>query len=100
MQTQLESERKASRAALANEQEGKKIVQVSWRSAVCSACLKLCVLQVMGSMAQHLWCCADALLSVFLLSTCIFLLSCRQAFKLLSKVPKGCQQPTPHLSRR
>jgi len=46
MQAQLESERKASQAALANEQEGKKMVQVSRRSPVCSACLKMCVLQV------------------------------------------------------
>ncbi len=28
----------------------------------------MCVLQAMGSMVQYLWCCADALLSVFLLS--------------------------------
>ncbi len=69
MQAQLESERKASRAALANEQEGIKLVQVSRQSAVCSACLKMCVLQVMGSMDQYLRCGADALLSVFLLST-------------------------------
>ena len=69
MQAQLESERKATEAALANEQERKNLVQVSWRSGVCSACLKTCVLQAMGSMDQYLWCCADALLSVFLLST-------------------------------
>ena len=42
MQAQLESERKASRAVLADEQEGKRKAQVSWRSAVCCACWKLC----------------------------------------------------------
>ncbi len=30
MQAQLESERKASQAALANEQEGRRLVQVNW----------------------------------------------------------------------
>ena len=37
MQAQLKSERKASQAALANEQEGKVLVQVIRQSAVCSA---------------------------------------------------------------
>jgi len=45
MQAQLESERKASRAVLADEQKGNREAQVSWRSAVCSACFKMCMLQ-------------------------------------------------------
>ncbi len=45
MQAKLESEREASKAALADEQEGKRAAQVSWRSAARSACLKMCLLQ-------------------------------------------------------
>ncbi len=68
MQAQLESERKAGLAALATEQEGKILVQVSRQSATHSACLTTCVLQAKGSVDYYLWCFADALLSVFLLS--------------------------------
>ncbi len=41
MQAQLESERKASRAVLADEQQGKRKAQVSWPPAVCAACSKV-----------------------------------------------------------
>ena len=67
MQAQLASERKAHKVFLADEQKGKKVVQVSWQSVVCSACLQTCMLQ--ASVIQDLWCSVDALLSVFLLST-------------------------------
>jgi len=44
VQAKLESEREASKAALADEQEA-RAAQVSWRSAARSACLKMCLLQ-------------------------------------------------------
>jgi len=64
MQAQLESERKANEAALADEQKCKREAQVSWPPAAHSACSKLCFLR---KLLQH---CQQMLLSAIQLEQC------------------------------
>jgi hypothetical protein len=102
MQAQLESERKASLAALATEQEGKILVQVSRQSAIHSACLTTCVLQAKGSVDHYLWCFADALLSVFLLSFSILQASleiAQEGAKRMSATKSALEQEVQRMAQ-